>query len=145
MFLRRSGIGDFYQQMNRLQNEMNVLFGRPGPSAGIGASGPPVNVWEDEHTIFVEADVPGVDPERIDVSITDGNCLVIQGERPAPDVANGVWHRHERGTGNFVREFSLPIMVDAGRVLATHEDGVLNLTLPKAYAAKPRKIAVKSA
>lgn len=143
MFLRHDTFGDLYRQMNRLQNDMTLLFGRPRPAAALG-NAPAVNIWDDEQTVYAEADLPGVDPKQIEVSVTDGNRLVFQAERTPLEIPNSAWHRHERGTGNFIREITLPTMVDAARVVATYQDGVLRIELPKADMAKPRKIAVKS-
>jgi len=94
--------------------------------------------------VFVEVDLPGVAPSKLDVAVTEGNRLTIQGERPQVDVPNAVWHRQERGHGPFVRELTLPTLVDADKVEARYDQGVLRLTLPKAEAAKPRKITVRS-
>jgi HSP20 family protein len=78
------------------------------------------------------------------VSIAEGNQLTVQGERKAPDVAGAVWVRQERPYGRFMRSVTLPVIVDADKVEASYEDGVLKLKLPKSEAAKPRKIAVRS-
>jgi HSP20 family protein len=126
---------------------MNQLFGRFGVANGRNrlSGGPALNVWEDENAVYVETDLPGVPADKLDVSVTEGNQLTIQGERPAPEVANAVWHRQERGFGTFTRSVTLPTLVNADKVEAQFEHGVLKLTLPKAQAAKPRKIAVKAA
>jgi len=127
--------------MNRLQDELGRYFGQ----AGFSQSGmPAVNIWEDEHSVFVTADLPGVDSSKLDISIVEGNQLTISGERPITEMANAVWLRQERGAGSFARAITLPTLVDANRVEAAYETGVLRITLPKAKAAKPRKITVKS-
>jgi HSP20 family protein len=145
--LRRESFGDLFREMNRFHNEMNQLFGRFGVANGRNRQpgGPALNVWEDENAVYVETDLPGVPADKLDVSVTEGNQLTIQGERPAPEVANAVWHRQERGSGTFTRAVTLPTLVNADKVEARFEQGVLKLTLPKAEAAKPRKIAVKAA
>jgi HSP20 family protein len=127
--------------MNRLHDEMGRYFGRAGFSQG---AMPAVNIWEDEHTVFVTADLPGIDAGKLDISIVEGNQLTIGGERPITETANAVWLRQERGAGSFTRTITLPTLVDANRVEAAYETGVLRITLPKAEAAKPRKITVKS-
>ena len=78
------------------------------------------------------------------VAIHEGNQLVVSGERKAPEIKNAVWHRQERPYGQFVRTVTLPVLVDADRVEARFEQGVLKLTLPKSAAAKPRKIQVRA-
>jgi HSP20 family protein len=143
--MRINGFGDLFQEMSRVQEELSRAFGRGGYGFGRAASaGPAVNVWADDNAVHVQVDLPGVDPAKLDVSVTEGNRLIIQGERPQVELPNAVWHRQERGHGSFVRELTLPTMVDADKVEAHYEQGVLSLTLPKAEAAKPRKISVKS-
>lgn len=136
---------DLFHEMGRFQDEFNRLFRRAGITnerfAGVG---PALNVWADEHTVFAEIELPGIDPAKLDVSVTEGNHLTIQGERPMVEIPNAVWHRQERGHGTFTRELTLPTLVNADKVEAKYDNGVLRLTLPKAEAAKPRKIAIKA-
>jgi HSP20 family protein len=127
--------------MNRFQDEFNRAFKRSGGWAKVG---PPVNVWVDEYAVFVETDLPGIDPAKLEISVSEGNRLSIEGERVQIELPNAVWHRQERGHGTFVRELTLPTLVDADKFEASYEAGVLRLTLPKAEAAKPRKITVRS-
>src|SRR6185369_3462276 len=119
-------------------------FYRGNLAAAFGGAGPGVNVWEDANNVFVEAELPGIDASKLDISVIEGNQLTIQGERPMLEMAGSVWHRQERSYGSFTRVLTLPTLVDADAVDATYVAGVLKLTLPKAEAAKPRKIAVKS-
>ncbi|HZZ26598.1 MAG TPA: Hsp20/alpha crystallin family protein [Pirellulales bacterium] len=102
-----------------------------------------VNVWEDSDNLFVEAEVPGVKPEQLDVTVV-GNELTIKGQRPEEPLGDGAFHRRERGQGSFTRILRLSTEVTADNVRAALNDGVLLLTLPKAEAAKPRKIQVKT-
>lgn len=139
--MRLNGFNNLFREMNRFQEEFNRAFNKAGHWAGVG---PAVNVWADEHAVFVEADLPGVDPAKLDIAVTEGNRLTISGERAEVTVENAVWHRQERGSGTFVRELTLPTLVDADKVEARYEAGVLRLTLPKAEAAKPRKITVRT-
>ncbi len=76
--------------------------------------------------------------------MTNRNQLTLQGERLPEEPNNGRWHRRERGFGRFRRLLELPLPVDADKVEATLEDGLLHLTLPKAEEARPRRIAVKA-
>ena len=82
--------------------------------------------------------------EQLQVSVTNRNQLTLQGERLADETAKGRWHRRERGFGRFQRVLKLPTPVDADKIEATFENGVLHVVLPKAEEAKPRKIAVKA-
>jgi HSP20 family protein len=134
-----------FNEVNSMQEEFARLFGRVSPfvaGAAPTASSPPLNVWEDEHALYVEADLPGLDPAGLDVTVTEGNQLTIQGARPAPEITGATWVRQERPAGQFVREVVLPVLVDADKVEAKYENGVLRLTLPKHEAVKPRKIQV---
>jgi HSP20 family protein len=146
MFFRREPFNDLYREMNRLQDEMGRFFGRAGRgvASAFGSLVPPVNVWEDADHVYAEVDLPGVDAAKLELSVVEGNQLTIQGERPVVELGNSVWHRQERPAGTFTRVVTLPTLVDANRVEASYEAGVLRVTLPKAEAAKPRKITVKS-
>jgi HSP20 family protein len=108
-----------------------------------GRGFPAVNVWEDNDHLYVEAEVPGVKPENLDVTVS-GNELTIKGERPEELPGDAAFHRRERGQGSFTRIVRLSSEVNADNVQAALNDGVLLLTLAKAEAAKPRKIKVKT-
>jgi HSP20 family protein len=143
--VRRDFFNDVFGEMARFPDDFQRVFGRNvfgGPRWA--SAGPAMNVWADDHAVYAEVDLPGIDVEKLDVSVTEGNRLTIQGERPVVEVPNAVWHRQERGHGTFTRELTLPTLVDADKVEAKYENGVLRLTLPKADAAKPRKISVKA-
>jgi HSP20 family protein len=137
-----------WNQLHQLQMEMNQLFDRWGTDGGrllgLGAAFPAVNVWEDADTVHVEAELPGLDLKDLEIYVTGGNQLTVKGERKRNVPEQGVWHREERGFGNFTRTLTLPFQVDAEKVEARFENGVLLVTLPKHEASKPRKIPVKS-
>jgi HSP20 family protein len=132
---------DIWNEMGRLHNELNRVF---GPANGNVPAAPAVNVWDDEQNVYAQADLPGILPENLEIFVTEGNQLTIQGERAVTQPANAVWHRQERSFGKFTRQVTLPSLVDADKVEAKYENGVLYLTLPKSEAAKPRKIIVKT-
>lgn len=108
-----------------------------------GRGFPAVNVWEDDENLFVEAEVPGLKAEHLDVTVV-GDELTIKGQRPEEPETEAAYHRRERGVGSFTRVIRLTSEVDADKVQASLNDGVLLLTLPKAEDAKPRKIKVKT-
>lgn len=112
-------------------------FGRPRPS-------PALNVWEDDERLLAEAEVPGLGMDDIEILI-HGNELTVKGHRKPVAGENVVYHRRERGTGEFSRFVTLPIEVDPDGVEATLKDGVLTIVMPKAERARVRKIAVKTA
>ena len=104
----------------------------------------PVNAWEDDKGVHVEVEVPGYTMEQIDVSLHQ-NQLTIKGERAEESEDKGrEYIRRERRSGSFTRTFLIPSDVDASKVGATLEQGVLKVTLPKSVAAQARKIAITS-
>jgi HSP20 family protein len=137
-----------WKHLQQLQSEMNRLFRNWGEEGfrGLGAASfPPVNVWEEGDAVHVEAELPGMRLEDLEIYVTGNDQLTLKGERKPPDVGKGaVQHRQERGFGSFVRVLPLPFPVDSSHVEARLENGVLRLQLPKHEAAKPRKIVVKS-
>jgi HSP20 family protein len=139
----RGPFGALWNEVNTVQDEVARLFNRVAPFVAAPAAGTPLNVWEDDQAIHVEADLPGVDPAKIDVTVTEGNHLTIRGERGVPEIEGATWVRQERPSGEFLREITLPALVNADAVEAKYENGVLSLTLPKHEAVKPRKIEVK--
>jgi HSP20 family protein len=136
MFFRVDPFRSLWNEIGRMsddfQKTVNTHFGQ---SAGIA-------VWTDENNVYAEADLPGIDPAKIDVTLDEGRTLTIRGERPLPTADKSVWIRHERPSGEFTREIELPVLVNADSVQTKFANGVLTLTLPKSEAAKPRKIAV---
>jgi len=138
----------FWTHLNRLHGEMDRLLDRFGldlpRTLPLAPTFPPVNVWEDAEGFYVEAELPGLKQEDLHVAVTNRTQVTIQGERKPDESLQGAWHRRERGFGRFQRSFTLPTAVDADKVEAKLEGGVLKLTLPKAEEAKPRRIAVKA-
>jgi HSP20 family protein len=138
-----------WNNLQHLQHEMNRIFDRWGEDGGSNLFGlttafPAVNVWEEAEVVFVEAELPGLKLEDLEIYVTGGNQLTIKGERKPASVDKGVWHRQERGTGSFVRMLTLPFPVDADKVEARFENGVLRIQLAKHESAKARKITVKA-
>jgi HSP20 family protein len=101
-------------------------------------------VWEDESAFHVEAELPGLTREQFQVTVAHRNEVTIQGERAEDESLKGTWQRRERGFGRFQRVLTLSAPVEADKVEARLEYGVLRLTLPKAEEARPRRIAVKT-
>jgi HSP20 family protein len=136
---RRHPFGTLLREFNQAQDEFTKWFGR----AATGSADPLANVWEDENAVCAEFDLPGVDPAKLEITVSEGTQLTVQGERSAPNLPGVSWIRQERPYGKFVRVIGLPTLVNAENVEAKYENGVLRLTLPKHEAAKPRKIVVK--
>jgi HSP20 family protein len=129
-----------------LRREIDRLF--DAFSGGDGGSGrarvfPAVNLWEKGDNFYLEAELPGVNRDDLDISAA-GNELTLRGQRGAPQGENVTCHRQERGFGEFNRVITLPVEVDAEKIEALLKDGVLTLTLPKAEVAKARKIKVNT-
>jgi HSP20 family protein len=94
--------------------------------------------------MVVTAELPGADPEKLDISVV-GDSLTISGNREAEALKAGEsYHRQERSCGRFTRTIQLPFHVDAVKVAATYERGILNVVLPRSEAEKPKKISIKS-
>jgi HSP20 family protein len=132
--------------MNRLHEEMNRLFGRyaNGSREFAHSNYPPLNLWEDDNNLYVEAELPGFQLDDLEMYVTGENQLSIKGRRKQPELENGAWHRQERGYGAFSRLMELPGAVDSEKVSAEFQNGVLTITLPKKEEAKPRRIEVKA-
>ncbi len=131
-----------WDQMQRMQSEMNRLFGNLSGDGNV-ASFPAVNVREEEDALDIEAELPGMNLEEVEIFVTGNNQLTLKGERKTPVVDKGTQHRRERTFGKFVRGLTLPFPVDASKVEAHLENGILSIHLPKHEAARPRKITVK--
>jgi HSP20 family protein len=134
-------------EFDRLRNEMNRLFEDDwlGNAGGNGRrfSVPAVDVREHENDILVQAELPGVDMEDIDVSVSS-NVLTIKGEKKSEDEKKeeGYYYR-ESWSGAFQRSVTLPDTVDPDKVDAKMKDGVLRLSFPKKEEVKPRQISIK--
>src|SRR5581483_6919918 len=133
--MRRRSIGS--NPVGTLRNEVDRLFADffgPHLETGSGPRGrafPALNVWEREHEVLVEAEVPGLKNDDLDISVV-GSQLEIKGRRTGFDDQNATYHRRERGAGEFSRTVELPVAVVSDQVQAELSDGVLLITLPKA-------------
>lgn len=136
---------------DQLRREMDALLSRFGdPAAGPGPSRdwrgvyPPVNLYESADCFMLTAELPGVDPDGIHVSL-EGSTVTLEGERRVDYSARegASLHRRERPEGHFRRSFELPAVIDADKVEAAHRNGVLMLRLPKSPEAQPRQIQVR--
>jgi HSP20 family protein len=103
---------------------------------------PPVDILESKDSYLIRAELPGMKQEDVNVEFNDGT-LTVSGERKVEKPAEGVEiHRSERLAGKFSRSFQLPQAVAQDAIKATYRDGILEVHVPKAEEAKPRKITV---
>jgi len=136
------------RQMRRFQRAMDRLFGRTGIDVpewpALTVSYPPVNLWEDDDFVYAEAELPGLKMTDLEITVMADKQLTLRGKRERAAPAKVEWHRQERGFGSFEITIELPVSVDAGKVEARLENGVLTIKMAKSPAAKPRKIPVKA-
>ena len=140
---------DPFREMRSLQDEVNRLFSSSFNRAGDnemmrGSWSPSVDIYENKDQIVLEAELPGMKPEDVTISI-ENNVLTIHGERKfeKKDEKDN-FHRVERSYGSFTRSFTLPPTVSSEAADAVFENGLLRLTLAKREEAKPRRIEIKT-
>jgi HSP20 family protein len=119
------------------------LFSGFFPARAQRRPGVALNAWEEESRYCVEAEVPGLALEDLEISI-EARELTFKGERKADESAKAHFHRRERGSGSFERTLRLPEGIDAEKIQANLEHGVLTIELPKAEALRPRRIEIRS-
>ncbi|QDS91766.1 Spore protein SP21 [Roseimaritima multifibrata] len=130
------------RELNRLQSEMDQLFGRGNGSLTRPQAYPAINVLEDDDNLYVEAEIPGMELDQFELFVNAENQLTLQGERKQPNGGTTARHREERVFGRFSRMIALPSLVDGDATTAEYVAGVLKITLPKKPEAKPRRIEV---
>ena len=135
-----------FDQLHRDLNQSALRgFGQANGENAVADWVPAVDVVEHKDRFIVRADVPGVDPQDIDVSM-DAGVLSISGERHAEDTneVDGV-QRYERSSGRFYRRFTLPETADAEGITARSSKGILEISIPKQPEVQARRIAVEAA
>jgi HSP20 family protein len=147
LLTRWEPLRDFSTMQDRM-NRMNRLFRESyspeGPEEALTTTSfaPPLDIYEDEHTIALKMEVPGIDEQDIDVCL-ENNTLTVHGERKIEkEEKEENFRRIERQYGSFTRSFTLPSSVDPAQVSANYDKGVLKITLAKKADAKPRQIKV---
>jgi HSP20 family protein len=146
---RRPWAAEPWGSFDQLRREMDSLFNRFGGPSG-GPSGwrgvfPAVNLYETADAFLLTAELPGVEPSDIHVSL-EGSTVTLDGERKIDYAGQegASVHRRERQSGSFRRAFELPSPIDADKVEAIQRNGVLMLRLPKTAEAQPRQISVQA-
>jgi HSP20 family protein len=132
---------DPFRDLVGVEEEFDRLIGR---MASHGAWVPALDVRETEERFEVTVDLPGLDPENVNVTFENA-ALTISGTRElAEEEKQETYHRIERSYGTFARSVRLPRTADASKIEATFDRGVLRVSVPKTEAAKPRTIEVRS-
>lgn len=135
---------DIQTRLNRVFNE-TPLRKTEGTAPFFADWAPPVDIEETEKEYLIKAELPEIDKENVKVEMLEG-ILTIEGERKREKEEKGKkFHTVERSYGKFVRQFALPMEVDATKIQADFKNGMLNVHLPKTAAAKPKAIEVKVA
>jgi HSP20 family protein len=131
---------DVAPEMARLQREMNRLFSNVGQRTP--QDYPPVNIWEDMQNAVVTAELPGIDPQKVDIEVT-GDILTLSGGSQVETLKeNETYLRQERDHGSFKRKIQLSFPVDSKKVEARYEKGILSITLPRLEESLPKKIKI---
>lgn len=138
--------GTLFDDLRRLESDMDQLLGRGAYPAGIRAvprgTFPQVNVGSTPERVDVYIFAPGTDPKSLDVS-TQQNLLTVSGSRQVLAHDDAEYYRRERFDGDFRRVIALPDDADPDRVEARYRDGVVQVTVQRRIAARPRQVAVK--
>ncbi len=141
---------DPFKNMEKARSEMDrlldtFLFGKPKINEVVGEEEwqPPIDVAETETELVVTVEIPGVDPNEIDVSLS-GDTLFIRGEkRPETEEKGEDYHLLERNYGAFVRSVLLPAEVQRDKISASYKNGALTITLPKSVEAQKKEFKIK--
>lgn len=120
-------------------------FDRLNPGGAVQSRGfPAVNIWQGDEAVAVTAELPGIDPSDIDISVQE-NVLKISGTRKAPDLPEDVrWHRRERGYGSFSRAVRLPFNATDDKIEARMANGILRIVIGRPDEDKPKKIKIQA-
>lgn len=136
---------DPFRDMATLQGRLNQIFsdyGRGTDELTTAGFVPPVDIYEDEHSVQLKLEVPGIEEKDLDVRV-ENNTLTVRGERKFErEEKEENFHRIERRYGSFSRSFTLPQTVDSEKVEANYVNGVLQIRLAKKAEAKPKQIKV---
>ncbi len=150
MLYRRKSSPSLWEEMDKLQREMNRMFDSTFTNRLLDQAQsihdyPAINVWmKADAGQVITAEIPGMDVEALDIKVV-GETLTISGSRTRPAEEEGVhYHRQERGYGSFSRTIQVPFPIEVDKVEASYEKGILKVWLPRAEANKPRKIVVKA-
>jgi HSP20 family protein len=134
-----------WREMNRLQGELNRMFGHHAiehsePKGNL----PAVNIWQDEKRLVLTVELPGREPDDIDLTVTRESVVLRKIPRQSEESDEGTWYRRERSVEPVERTIELPLEVDPSQVEARYEKGVLTLELQRPVEHQPRKVTVRA-
>lgn len=133
-----------FRDMDRMQRQMERMARAFYSDNNEPASYPAMNVWVKDDEMVVTAELPGFTPENINVSVVN-DTLTVSGSHPDEDLPEGGrYHRRECACGEFSRTVRLPYQVDANKVEAVFEKGILRIHMQRTEEDKPRKISIRS-
>lgn len=144
-FEKGLNIWDPWRDLRKFRTDMDRILKQYSPERyEVPQEFPAVNIWSNDETATVTAELPGLVPDDIELSI-QADQLTIRGKRGTHECVEGeVYHRRERGFGDFIRTIGLPFIVDADKIEAVYNNGILTVTLPRAESDKPKQISIKA-
>lgn len=132
----------FFQEFDDMDKEIESML--PSVRGSQFGFTPALDVYEDKDNLVIEAQLGGIDPEKVDVSI-ENNVLTIKGEsEKKSEVDDKNYYRKEIRRGSFYRSIALPTKVDGDKAAAVNEDGVLKVSIPKLLEVKAKTIKIQS-
>jgi HSP20 family protein len=132
---------DPFVEFRRMQNDMSRLFSGLAPAT---RDFPPVNIWLGENSVVLTSELAGVTVNDVSISLQD-DVLILEGARRPEERQDVSWQRRERAYGSFSRVVQLPFRVDADKVQARFNNGILEIELQRLEADRPKKIAIRAA
>lgn len=138
-----SAMEDFEKARRQMERFLSSFTESGAAAPVVSGVFPPIVVRENDDKIIIEAEIPGIKADDIDISV-NGKTLTLTGERKPEEAQNVSFHRRERKWGSFRKAVTLPDNVNTDGIQAECKNGVLRIVLPKAEQAKPKKIEIKS-
>jgi len=144
--VRFNPVRDMFSFRNRINHIFDDFFypiNRDEVELSMGNWNPVVDVYDNDDSIVIKAELPGIDKEGIEIDVKD-RVLTLKGERSSEnEVKDDNYYRRERSFGKFERAFTLPADVDPDKIKADFKDGVLKIDIPKPEKQKPRQITIQ--
>ena len=139
---------DPFSHLSSLRSAVDQIFGdymdRTGTARSHTGVFPSLNITESGDNLYVQAELPGVDPKEIDISAM-ADSITLRGERKVTPVSEEVnYHQREREFGTFKRIINLPTKINTDKISASYKNGILTVVLPKAEEVKPKQIQIKT-